>query len=246
MSVTAGNDPQFERMEPRGASAASTCAACQRTIPDVYYEAGGKVFCAACKDAAAVALTGGSGLVRLVKAGVLGTVAAALSAGVWWGIMKVTGYELGIVAVAVGLAVGGAVRLGAEHRGGWLYQVMAVGLTYLAIVTAYVPLVLESLEQETANAEVQEEGAFAGAEPEPEAEEAALEAEAAAGEEMVEVPPLFVAIVGSFMLPVLQVMDGGVIGFLIVCFALYEAWKINKRQRIDFSGPFQLQRGAGA
>jgi hypothetical protein len=38
----------------------------------------------------------------------------------------------------------------------------------------------------------------------------------------------------------MQVTDGGFIGLLIVGFALYEAWKINKRQRIDFSGPFQL------
>jgi hypothetical protein len=33
---------------------------------------------------------------------------------------------------------------------------------------------------------------------------------------------------------------------LIVGFALYEAWKINKRRTIAFSGPFRFQRTAGS
>ena len=44
----------------------------------------------------------------------------------------------------------------------------------------------------------------------------------------------------------LQATEGtGIIGLLIVCFALYEAWKINKRQTIAFSGPFRLQQRRG-
>jgi hypothetical protein len=237
MNEEMGSQPQFERMEPRGESVTGACAACQRTIPDVYFEAGGKVFCAACKEAALVSLTGGSGLLRLVKAGLLGTVAAAASAAAWYGIVKLTGYELGIVAVVVGLVVGGAVRMGAEQRGGWLYQALAVSLTYLAIATSYVPLALESLHEEAAQSEAQQEAPFAEAEG-----QRSDAAPGAAGEPAL----LAIAIIGAFVYPVLQVMDGGFIGLLIVGFALYEAWKINKRQRIAFSGPFQLQRGAGA
>jgi hypothetical protein len=41
MNEEMGSQPQFERMEPRGESVTGACAACQRTIPDVYFEAGG-------------------------------------------------------------------------------------------------------------------------------------------------------------------------------------------------------------
>jgi hypothetical protein len=231
----AGNEPQFERMEPRAEAAASACGACQRTIPDQYFEAGGQVFCPACKAAVQASLTGGSRFVRLLKATLFGSVAAAVSAAAWYGIVKLTGYELGIVAVVVGLVVGGAVRAGAERRGGWLYQSLAVLLTYVAIATSYVPMVMDSYREQ----------AVKEAAPEESASEVGESGGEVAPKEVDEVLVLVVGIVGGFVLPVAQVFDGGFIGLLIVSFALYEAWKINKRQRIDFSGPFQLQRGAG-
>jgi len=241
MSHGTGSEPQFDHMEPRADAAANACAACQRTIPDVYFEAGGKVFCAACKETVLAARTGGSGLVRLVKAGILGTIAAGISAAGWYGIVKLTGYELGIVALVVGLFVGGAVRVGAEQRGGWLYQSLAVLLTYLAISMSYVPLVLESIHQEVekeASGEGEADTVFAEGEA-----PAAAPGEEIPLAEMSEPVLLTIAIVGSLTIPVMQVTEGGFIGLLIVCFALYEAWKLNKRQSIDFAGPFQLQRG---
>jgi hypothetical protein len=202
------SEPQFERMEPREETAQSTCSACQRAIPETYFEAAGRIFCEPCRDAVMASLRGGSGAARLLKALVFGVGAAAVSAVVWYGIVKLTGYELGIIAVAVGFAVGGAVRAGADQRGGWAYQTIAVVLTYLAIAASYVPLLAESED------------------------------------------PLFspmTAVLVALTIPVLQVMEGtGFIGLLIVCFALYEAWKINKRRTIAFSGPFRLQRAAAA
>ncbi len=237
MSERAGSEPQFEHMEPKAAAAAGACAACQRTIPDQYFEAAGKIFCPACKDAVRASLSGGSGFVRLLKAGVFGAGAAAVSAAGWYFIVKLTGYELGLVAVVVGLVVGGAVRMGAERRGGWLYQSLAVVLTYVAIATSYVPMVMDSYREQAVEEAAQEENA---------SDEVGESQGEVAPKEVDEALVLVVGIVGAFVLPVAQVFDGGFIGLLIVGFALYEAWKINKRQRIDFSGPFQLQRGAGA
>jgi hypothetical protein len=240
MSEGVGSEPQFERMEPVGASAASTCASCQRTIPDTYFEAGGKIFCPACKEAVAASMSGGSRVLRLVKAGTFGTLAAALSAAAWYGITRLTGYQLGIVAVVVGLVVGGAVRVGAERRGGWLYQTLAVLLTYLAIATSYVPLVMEGFREEAAkqaSASADQDAIFADGEQaaEPDLASALADADPAL--------VLAVAVFASLTIPVAQVADGGIIGFLIVCFALFEAWKVNRRQNIDWSGPFRLQGG---
>jgi hypothetical protein len=208
------NEPQFEHMEPRGEFTPNVCSACQRAIPDAYYEAAGRIFCAPCRDAAMASLgTGGAGA-RLVKAVLLGTGAAAVSAVVWYGIVKLTNLELGIIAIAVGFAVGAAVRIGSEQRGGWAYQAIAVLLTYLAIAASYVPVVMESFRSQAA-AEIDERMLLAG------------------------------SIAVALTLPVLQATAGtGIIGLLIVCFALYEAWRINKRRTIAFSGPFRLQQTA--
>ena len=55
-----------------------------------------------------------------------------------WGLVtQLTGYEIGLIAVAVGWLVGGAVRLGSKGLGGKPFQALAVALTYLAIVSHY-------------------------------------------------------------------------------------------------------------
>src|SRR2546422_11725279 len=60
------------------------------------------------------------------------TLFRSLGAGLYFGIEATTGYELGLVAVVVGLMVGGAVRKGSNGRGGWRYQALAMFLTYCA------------------------------------------------------------------------------------------------------------------
>jgi hypothetical protein len=222
----------FDRVEGAKPASVASCSACQRSVPDVYYESAGKVFCAQCKDAALASMTGGSRVARVMKALVLGTVAAAISAGVWYAIIALTGYELGIVAIAVGIAVGVAVRMGSEGRGGLAYQLIAVLLTYVAIGSSYVPLVMEQVRRDfdqtiATEGEGESEGESAeGAPPlDPDAREAAIFA---------------TSVAVGLALPVLQVMDGGVIGLLIVGFALYQAWKINTRQSVAFNGPFRV------
>ena len=79
-----------------------------------------------------------------VRSGVFGFAAAAGGALLWAGVTHVTGYELGIVAIVVGFAVGVAVKLGSGGRGGLPYQLLAVALTYLAIVSTYVPALLDA------------------------------------------------------------------------------------------------------
>jgi hypothetical protein len=58
-----------------------------------------------------------------------------------------TGYEFGLIAIVVGFAVGAAVKWGCYGRGGPLYQTLAIVLTYLAIVSTYVPAVIEGLSK---------------------------------------------------------------------------------------------------
>ncbi|MCU0675258.1 MAG: hypothetical protein MUE69_21000 [Myxococcota bacterium] len=181
-----------------------TCGSCQSSIGARYFDVGGIHTCEPC----GIALRDGPGTAaaRAMRAIFFGGLAATLSGLLWYGIRASTGYELGLIAIGVGFAVGFGVRFGAHQRGGWFYQALAIGLTYSAIALTYVPEVMDMMMAEDPGA------------------------------------PAFVvgmiATVLSFAVPVLQVFDGGVMGFIILLIALYEAWKINKRPEIEIQGPF--------
>jgi len=132
-----------------GAPGVTVCAACGEPIADVYFEGNGKVVCPPCRDAVVASQTGGSAVARLFKATLFGLLGGAVGATIWWAVRHFTGYEVGYVAVAVGFLVGGAVKAGADKRGGIAYQLLAVVLTYLAIAANYIPDIVHELRTHT-------------------------------------------------------------------------------------------------
>ena len=54
--------------------------------------------------------------------------------------------QLGLVAIAVGLLVGWAVRKGSGGRGGWKFQALAMALTYVSIAASWLPIMLRAAE----------------------------------------------------------------------------------------------------
>jgi hypothetical protein len=92
-------------------------------------------------------LRGGSRLARVMKATALGSVAAMVGAALYYAFVRLTHINLGLVAVVLGLMVGGAIRKGSGNRGGKFYQLLAVFLAYSAIVGMDAPLVIEGLKQ---------------------------------------------------------------------------------------------------
>src|SRR4051812_14605645 len=118
---------QFEQAEYQGpVAAAPTCAACKQPIADSYYAINGSVFCERCRHLIQAHLTGGSGLRRFLRAGLFGAGAAVGGFVLYYGVLKLTGYEIGLISILVGFMVGTAVRSGARHRGGWAYQALAI------------------------------------------------------------------------------------------------------------------------
>lgn len=140
---------QFDTAEPAAPAAAGssslTCAACRSTVTGSYYEVNAAILCDACRAALSTQLAGGSGAGRAAKAVALGLAAAAAGSALYYAILALTGYEIGLVAIVVGFLVGKAVNRGSEGRGGPAYQALAVVLTYFAIVTTYIPLALRSV-----------------------------------------------------------------------------------------------------
>ncbi len=140
-----GEALQFDQAEfATPASDGPACTVCHRPIADEYYELNGKVFCARCRHGVEAAFRGGSPFARVIKALILGSVAAAVGASIYYAIIRTTGWNIGLVSVVVGLMVGGAVRRGSGNRGGLGYQFLALFLTYSAIVAMLLPVFLEA------------------------------------------------------------------------------------------------------
>lgn len=144
---------QFDRADFGGeVSARLTCASCSQEILQSYYEFAGKTICSMCREAREQAMDGWGGG-RFLRALLAGIVAGLAGAVVWYLVRIWTEYEVGIISIAIGFAVGKAVNWGSRGKGGWLYQVLAVFLTYSAIVTNYVPDIVKQMgEDATSNA----------------------------------------------------------------------------------------------
>src|SRR5262245_1702224 len=144
---------QFDAAEPATTttSGAPACVACQKTLTDTYHTVNDKLLCEACRRRIEADWTGGSASSRASRAFLLGLGGAIVGAGIYYAVLALTGYEIGLIAIVVGFLVGKGVRMGSGNRGGPGYQAMAMALSYLAIVATYIPLILKSVESETPN-----------------------------------------------------------------------------------------------
>ena len=130
---------------PTATSGVTTCKACSRPIASAYYEVNSAIICASCR--AALDRPPGSRFSRGLHATGLGLLAAIAGSLLYFAVAAITGREFGLVAIAVGFMVGKAVRKGSRGRGGWAYQTLAIGLTYLAIVSTYIPLIAKDFQK---------------------------------------------------------------------------------------------------
>jgi len=152
-SPAQGNDPlQFDVAEAAATSEAArpvtTCRGCSRAINGEYYQLNGSIVCGSCR--ASLDRPAGARWQRVLRATGLGTLAAIGGSLLYFAVAAITGREFGLVAIVVGYMVGMAVRKGSRGRGGWPYQTLAIGLTYLAIVTSYVPLIAKEFQKAAA------------------------------------------------------------------------------------------------
>jgi hypothetical protein len=242
---------QFGRAEFVGAPAGTACTMCQTPIAGSYFEANGAVVCDGCRAVLAAFGTAGTRTSRFLRALGAGLLAAAAGSALYFLVSKLTGYEFGLIAIVVGFAVGAAVKWGCHGRGGALYQALAIGLTYLAIVSTYVPQIVDAFG---ADEETQVAGALAP-ESQPAAtapQEVTLAPQAAAIAEPAPPPTPGGFLIGLAILMVIACVAPflagfqNILGLFIIGFGLYEAWKINKRPVITITGPHALARAAAA
>jgi hypothetical protein len=270
MSASTPDDLQFAKAEPtsysidslrtQGESPSNVCADCQKPIAQYYFEANGRVLCAACKGKLERALAGDgtSRAGRITKALAYGFGAALLGAAIWFGVAVAFNLEIGLVAILIGFMVGKAVRAGSADRGGRRYQVAAALLTYLSVAMSYGALGIREMVngQPTmeASADSTAARATAGA---TSATPAAVADDAEAGDAVAadtttaganaEAPSFAKAIAFMlgfmFLLPIVAnvaSMPGGIIGLAILAFGIHQAWQMNAAAQLSITGPHRL------
>jgi hypothetical protein len=251
---------QFEKAEFDDAPAAPMCTNCSQPVASSYYQVGTAIVCAACRDVVVRALESGKADKRFFRAALRGLGAATLGAIVWYAIREATGYELGIVAIGIGILVGVTVKRGSGGFGGRRYQALAMVLTYVSITLANVPPILKVVA-DSAGAASAKSSAASGTAP---AEPTATPTEPPAPSALPTAPPgheqdgasaqppgllgLLWAVLSlcvmvlllAFAAPFLAGFEN-LIGILIIGIGLYEAWKITRHEPPQIQGPFEVK-----
>jgi hypothetical protein len=271
---------QFEKAEFIKPTGAQRCALCQTALRDEYFEVNQQVLCSSCKTVAYRQLKEGSDWQFVPRAAWRGLIAAAVGCAIYYAISALTGYEFALIAIIVGLMIGNAVRKASLGRGGWIFQTLAVGLTYSAIVMTYAPQLFTAIRalelKRSSSASLQNAVTPPHAPPlNPNTNASGHDATAAISSPMkhsqspmaapsmnatpltpsggawlaqrLRTMPAFVRfIVGIsvvvaliFAVPFLAGMKG-VMGLFIIGFALYEAWKLNRKTVLNISGPYHI------
>jgi hypothetical protein len=229
---------QFDRVDP-GPAVVAECRACRGPLGTSFYLAGVQKICKTCAEGVRNFLPQGNPTGRVLKASLLGLLAALAGGMAWAFITYKSGSIWGIVAIGMGYLVGIAVRKGAG-TGGRGYQALAIVLTYLAVATGYVGAAIPEIGKTKSTAGAKEKAATPGkSDPAKPATDdpTKVQAESAGC--------LSVAVMlGGFLLSV-PVLVGikDPITFFFLAIALWEAWKLNKGVRIDLKGPFSASAG---
>jgi len=248
---TPSRDLQFDKAEPTPGQAeapAAGCATCHQPLTGVYYQVNGAASCERCKTQIQYDQMSASAAGNILRAGTFGLLAALAGGALWYAVRATTGYEVGLIAILVGVMVGAAVRAGCRRRGGIGYQLLAVALTYFGICVQYVPDIVKAIRDQqpsnqanTANpaspTSAPASAPAATAEPAAAIPDAPPPSDHSLGVQLLMAAGLLVAF--AMAAPFLGGFEN-IIGILIIGFALWEAWKINRRVPLQIEGPFRL------
>ena len=240
---------QFDSVVPRAdqnaaASAGTSCTLCQRPIAEEYYDVNGHTTCHVCCAQVAYQAEVPREIGTLLRAAAAGVVAAVLGAVVYFAVLALSGFEVGLVAIAIGYMVGYGVRFGARGRGGRRFQVLALLLTYWAVGLAYSSLAIRELID---NRSKGASAAISGSQAAGTTETGTAEAPAADDDGPMTGAQftigLAVLLAFTWALPVMVIagsMPGGVLSAAIIGFGMLQAWKMTAAPAVIVSGPYRI------
>lgn len=256
---------QFDRAEPVDPTqatdaAAARCGTCDTSLQSEYFDIGGVPSCQPCKDRIVAHATPVRGVGTTVRAMLYGFGAAIVGAVLYYAVIAITEFEIGLVAIVTGYMVGWAVRRGARGRGGRRLQLAAAGLTYLSVALAYTPLAVKGAMEADAVAADSAQASFgatqapldAAADPSMTvALQGTADATTTPGAAEAEwVGPIGFAIAAGLIvaLPLLMIfgsLPSGLISALIIGFGMHQAWRMTGVDVLVVSGPLAVGRPDG-
>ena len=265
------DDLQFDRVEtetPRAdaneTSPEVTCTVCGKSVGPEYYNANGKPVCASCRELVTSAAQTPRSMGTLVRAGLFGVGAAIAGAAFYYGVIALTSFEIGLVAILIGFMVGWAVRKGAQGRGGRRFQVLALVLTYWSVGLAYTPLAIKGMREgasdstsmtatDSTTSSTRSVDSTNVAPPVAATPPATDSASSLVATESTTPPSGRQALIGLgmiflfvFALPVTYIVSslpGGLLSALIIGIGLRQAWVMTGTPKLEISGPYKV--GAG-
>ena len=235
-----------------------SCFVCHQPILEEYYEIGQRVMCPRCRQGVEASFRGGSPLARLIKAAAFGIAGAAVGVAIYYALLQATGQHWAVISIVAGILVGKAVRKGTGNRGGLVYQLLAVFLTYSSIVAMHIGLLLGLMAEPGGGPHPVEKAdrGQAGQPPAPAADgKQAAAPDAEGGDADARDKEAGPQDLGSFLFAMLRILaiviglcyaipvmvaTGYPLAGLIYLFALWEAWKLNRPVQLVFNGPFRL------
>jgi len=225
---------QFDTAVPKdGATASLACQSCSKPILSTYYDVSGKTMCAECRTQIGRLVETPSGGAPLVKAGLFGIAAGIAGAIVYYAVIAITNFEIGIVAILIGWMVGYAVRKGAGG-GGRRFQVMAVALTYAAVALAYAPLAVKGAVEARRKDATSVTATAGQAAPAPEPAKAPI------GSPIVALVLLLGLIAALPVLVIVGSLPSGLISAAIIFFGMQQAWRMTGTPALAITGPFRV------
>lgn len=214
------------------------CSACKAAIPNEFFQLAGQNICSNCAEI--VRRHQELPSMAAFSRGLLYGAGAALLCFIGYAaFIMITGIEVGLIAIAVGYAVGVAVRKGSNGLGGRRCQIAAVALTYFAITFSYIPVGIREYIKQS-----------------PSARAAAREATKGKSitAEIAPTPGPSALLVGVVVLSGLALLSpflnlasgGGILGLIILFFGLQRAWQVTRRDDRALTGPFHREETAVA
>lgn len=234
---------QFEKAagmaKPAVQDQGTRCETCSVELPYEYYRQGDTTLCGKCAERVKAEQTQAPPPGLIGRSVMRGAGVAALCSVAYAAITWITGYELALIAVAVGYLIGNAVRKGAGGLGGRPFQVTAVALTYLAITFAYAPLIVKDMVE--VGRTVEKEGA---SNPIYQTlTEAKTRGQSVDGTTLAAVLGLGVAalLTVALLAPFLNLLTGisGILGVIIILVGLHQAWAQTARDMRVVEGPLK-------
>lgn len=222
------------------AGGGAPCAHCNGPLGEQYWQWQSRPVCASCRTKLSDMLVASQSKKSFGRAVLFGGL-TALGCGTAYAIFVARmDYQLALVTIGIAFLIAKVMRRCSAGVGGRKYQVLAVGLTYLASAMGYVPSVYAGLagssDEKTPAAKTSTPSTAASA-------PATSETASQSAEDHVGIGGLLAAIALLFAItlaaPVLTATQAPM-GLLIVGFGLWEAWKLSRGLPLSLDGPYRV------